>query len=203
MKLAIQQMLAAYNDKKDGFEELLKKLSQSVLNQIESLSQIATEFSAFAKMPSIKMEVFEIVAVINDAINLFADEKIDIVFKYDSSSVFIDADQSQFRRMIINMIRNSIQAEAKQIQLISAVQNQNVSLNIIDDGQGISPENQFKIFEANFTTKDKGMGLGLKLTKRFLEHIKGDIKLIESSGTRTEFLITIPLHFPKNSNPLS
>ena len=200
MKLAIQQIMAAYNDKKDGFEELLKKLSQSVLNQIESLSQIATEFSAFAKMPSIKMEVFEIVAVVNDAINLFADEKIDINFTYDSASVFVDADQSQFRRMIINMIRNSIQAEAKQIQIESTVQNSNVSLRIIDDGNGIFLENRSKIFDANFTTKDKGMGLGLKLTKRFLEYIKGDIKLIESSTLRTEFLITIPLHIPKNSN---
>ncbi|HEY7751759.1 MAG TPA: ATP-binding protein, partial [Ignavibacteriaceae bacterium] len=203
MKLAIQQLVASYGDKKEEFESVLRKLSQSVLNQIESLSQIATEFSSFAKMPSIRIESFDIISVVNDIINLFADESIEISVEYENESLTIEADQSQFKRMIINMIRNSIQAEAGRILIKVSEQNGMINLLISDNGNGISQEIQNKIFESNFTTKDKGMGLGLKLSKRFLEQIQGDIKLVHSSAGKTEFLILIPISSKTNIQPVS
>jgi signal transduction histidine kinase len=203
MKLAIQQLVASYGDKKEEFESVLRKLSQSVLNQIESLSQIATEFSSFAKMPSIRIESFDITSVVNDIINLFADESIEISVEYENESLTIEADQSQFKRMIINMIRNSIQAEAGRILIKVSEQNGMINLLISDNGNGISQEIQNKIFESNFTTKDKGMGLGLKLSKRFLEQIQGDIKLVHSSAGKTEFLILIPISSKTNIQPVS
>lgn len=68
MKLSVQQIVAAYNDKKSEFNEILSKLSQAILNQIDNLSLIASEFSSFAKMPSLKFEVFDLVSVISDTV---------------------------------------------------------------------------------------------------------------------------------------
>jgi two-component system nitrogen regulation sensor histidine kinase NtrY len=70
---------------------------------------------------------------------------------------------------------------------------ENVKIFISDNGAGIPDNYKDKIFESNFTTKEKGMGLGLKLAKRFIENSKGSIELIGSSGHGTKFLITIPL----------
>jgi len=193
-------MVAAYKDKKKDFGSLFVKLAHSVLNQIDNLSLIASEFSTFAKMPSISFKVIELIPIVKDTINLFTDERINFSLKIPNNPILIEADESQLRRMVINMIRNSIQAEATSID-IEISENENiVSILFKDNGNGIDEENKSKIFRPNFTTKDKGMGLGLKLTKRFLQRLNGDIQLIESSPVGTTFAIIIPLYQEK-TNP--
>ncbi|RKY97958.1 MAG: hypothetical protein DRQ13_04080 [Ignavibacteriae bacterium] len=117
MKLSIQQMVAAYKDKKKDFGSIFDKLAHSVLNQIDNLSLIASEFSTFAKMPSISFKVIELIPIVNDTINLFTDERINFSLKIPDNPILIEADESQLRRMVINMIRNSIQAEATSIDI--------------------------------------------------------------------------------------
>ncbi len=193
MKLSVQQLIAAYSDKKTDFGELLKKLSQAVLNQIENLNQIATEFSSLAKMPSLHLEKFDLIPVVTDTINLYSDEKARVAFHFSSEKLFIEADKSQLRRMIINLIRNSIQAEATLVKINAYTADSNVILEISDNGTGIPAEYQSRIFETNFTSKEKGLGLGLKLIKRFLESLGGDINLVQSSSQGTTFKVHIPV----------
>ncbi len=198
MKLSIQQMVAAYKDKRKDFGSVFIKLAHSVLNQIDNLSLIASEFSTFAKMPSIKFEVIELVPIIRDTINLFTNERINFSLNVSSENLIIEADKSQIRRMFINLIRNSIQAEATKV-LIDVTEKENVvSILIKDNGIGITDENKSQIFKPNFTTKDKGMGLGLKLIKRFLQRLNGNIQLVESSDEGTTFSIIIPDYQDKN-----
>jgi len=199
MKLSIQQMVAAHKDKKKDFGSVFVKLAHSILNQIDNLSLIASEFSTFAKMPSIKFEVIELVPIVNDTINLFTDEHINFSLKISSDAILIEADKSQLRRMMINLIRNSIQAKATSIDIDISESDNVVSILFKDNGSGIKEENKSKIFKPNFTTKDKGMGLGLKLTKRFLQRLNGDIQLAESSPAGTTFSIIIPLHQEKTN----
>lgn len=205
MKLAVQQLIASYRDKdknKDastGFQNIFEKVSATILNQIENLSLIASEFSRFAKMPTIRLETLNLIPVINDTINLFADENIKIEFENNLKEAIIEADKTQLRRLFINLIRNSIQAGASEIQIKMLKEENDFILFIKDNGNGIPEENRDKIFETNFTTKEKGMGLGLKLAKRFLEGIKGNIILSESSQNYTIFKVQIP---QKNENDL-
>ncbi|MBK9098879.1 MAG: HAMP domain-containing protein [bacterium] len=193
MKLSVQQIVAAYNDKKTEFDEILKKLSQAILNQIDNLSLIASEFSSFAKMPSLKLEEFDLISVVSDTVHLFGDEEAEIKFHTEADKVIVESDNSQMRRMFINLIRNSIQAKASLIVIKITAEEGYAMIRVSDDGKGISTENQNKIFEANFTTKEKGLGIGLKLIKRFLENTNGEIKLISSSPAGTEFGIRIPI----------
>ncbi|MFB3057590.1 MAG: ATP-binding protein, partial [Ignavibacteriaceae bacterium] len=192
IKLAIQQLIASYNDKSKNFDKIFKKVTKTTLNQIDNLGQIASEFSSFAKMPSIKLEKLDIVPVIVDTSNLFTDDKIIINFESEASEAIVEADTSQLRRMLINMIRNSIQANATDIAIRLTTKDDNYSLIIVDNGKGISDKNKEKIFEINFTTKEKGMGLGLKLARRYLEGVNGKIHLIKSSSSGTTFEIIIP-----------
>jgi len=192
IKLAIQQLIASHGEKKKDFDKIFKKVTKTTLSQIDNLGQIASEFSSFAKMPSIKLEKIDVVPVIMDTINLFTDDKINIDFKTNSSEAVVEADTSQLRRMLINMIRNSIQASATEIKIRLTGNDDNYSLIIIDNGEGITDEIKGKIFEINFTTKEKGMGLGLKLARRFLEGVNGNIHLVESGSSGTTFEIIIP-----------
>ncbi len=193
MKLSVQQLVAAYNDKKTEFDDILKKLSHALLNQIDNLSLIASEFSSFAKMPSLKLEKFDLIPIMKDTVHLFGDEEAEIKFTTNVEKVIVESDNSQLRRMFINLIRNSIQAKARIITINLSTESHHSVIDITDDGLGVTPENRNKIFETNFTTKEKGLGLGLKLIKRFLENTGGEIKLHSSSTAGTVFRIKIPI----------
>ena len=180
LKLSVQQLIATFRDKSDKFDS------------VENLSSIATEFSRFAKMPSLKLESVNLLHVLKDTLNLFSEERIDFKLNSEVENAVIETDVNQFRRMIINLIRNSIQAEATEVIIqVKSVDN-NFVLLFSDNGRGISGKNKDKIFEPSFTTKKKGMGIGLKLIKRFLEGINGNIILLETSENGTTFKITIP-----------
>jgi len=193
MKLSVQQLVASYSDKKTEFDEILKKLSQAILNQIENLSLIASEFSSFAKMPILKLEKFDLIPVIRDTVHLFGDEEAEVKLNTAIEKVIVESDNSQMRRMFINLIRNSIQAKSSKININISLENDYALVEVSDNGAGITLENQNKIFETNFTTKEKGLGLGLKLIKRFLENTGGEIVLLSSSVSGTMFRIKIPV----------
>ncbi len=91
------------------------------------------------------------------------------------------------------MIRNSIQAEASEIKLAINRSNDFCTLIIEDNGKGINPEIRDKIFDQNFTTKTSGMGLGLKLAKRFMDGIGGNIELAENDQPGTIFKVSFPI----------
>ena len=192
IKLAIQQLVASYKEKRNDFDSIFDKVTTTTLTQIDNLSQIASEFSSFAKMPSIKLEIFDTVPILRETINLFHDEKVNIDFDSEEKTALIEADASQVRRMVINLIRNSIQANATDISIRLIAKGDDYSITVVDNGEGIKDEYQNKIFEMNFTTKEKGMGLGLKLAKRFLEGVGGHIRLISTGPSGTTFEILIP-----------
>jgi signal transduction histidine kinase len=93
---------------------------------------------------------------------------------------------------LINLIRNSIQADANKITITLTSENEFYNLLVTDNGKGIPENIKDKIFESNFTTKEKGMGLGLKLAKRFIEGINGNISLVENNDSGAAFKILIP-----------
>ncbi len=200
IKLALQQLVVAYKDKNKNFDSIFEKVTTTILNQIENLSLIASEFSRFARMPNFKLEKIDIIPVVNDTVNLFMEEKIRIDINTTLSSAIVEADNSQLRRLFINLIRNSIQAKANKIG-ISIEPGDNVFVILIsDNGTGIPGEIKDKIFESNFTTKAKGMGLGLKLAKRFIEGINGNIEITDKQDPGAAFKITIPKYGGNNLN---
>lgn len=192
MKLSVQQLIAAHSDKSPKFDEIFKKVTKTLINQIETLKNIASEFSSFARMPGIKMETIKLRNVINDAVNLFMNEHVKIILDLPEEISEIKGDVQQLRRALINLIRNSIQADATEIIFKLSRKEKKLILDIIDNGSGISDEIVDKIFSPNFTTKELGMGVGLTLAKRLMENLEGRIfvKSTSSSGT------TITLEFP-------
>jgi signal transduction histidine kinase len=178
---------------------VFEKVTQTILGQIENLNSIATEFSRFAKMPSLKLEEVDLQSSIRDTLNLFVEEKIKLQFNSDIKSSLVESDANQLRRMIINLVRNSIQADATEIKINLNFRDNNYIILFSDNGKGIHDSDRDRIFESGFTSKERGMGIGLKLSKRFLEGVNGNIILQETSDKGTTFKITIPA-IKHNSN---
>ncbi|MDP4192097.1 MAG: ATP-binding protein [Bacteroidota bacterium] len=193
MKLAVQQLIIAYKDKSPKLDMIFEKVSQTIISQVETLNNIASEFSTFARMPKLKVEDLELNGIVDDACNLFIEENIKITIHRDSENYRIEADRDQLKRTIINLIRNSIQASASRINIDIYQSANKVFLEFLDNGKGIPKEHRDKVFQENFTTKEKGMGLGLKLAKKFMESIKGNISIVDSSPEGTKILLGFPL----------
>ena len=190
MKLSMQQLVASYKDNTEKFDRIFNKVSSTILNQIESLSQIASEFSRFARMPNYNLENIDLLPVIYDIKNLFMDEQVKINILTSEKEINAELDKSQIRRLFINLTRNSIQAKANVINIIISITENICNITFEDNGEGIPISARDKIFEPNFTTKDSGMGIGLKLSKRFIEGINGKLELLSTSEKGTSFLIS-------------
>ncbi len=193
MKLAVQQLVSLFKEKSPNFNSIFEKLSGTILNQIENLSLIASEFSRFAKMPSINLEKLNFVDIIKDVVNLYSEEEVDIQFVNELYEAFVESDKTQLRRAFINLIRNSIQAGASKITISLKAEANLYDVTVVDNGNGIPEQFKEKIFEGNFTTKKHGMGIGLKLTKRFMENAGGNIYLVRSGEYGTTFKLEIPI----------
>jgi nitrogen fixation/metabolism regulation signal transduction histidine kinase len=191
MKLSMQQLIISFRDKKENLEDIFEKLSTTILNQIENLNQIASEFSRFARMPRINLEEIDLLSVVKDTVLLFEDDSLKLEVISDLLASKIRADSSQMRRIFINLIRNSIQASSTIIIFKVLLEGNDYLVYVTDNGKGISKEFTYRIFEEKFTTKEKGMGIGLKLIKKYLEDIEGQISLVETSPQGTTFRISI------------
>ncbi|MDP3684150.1 MAG: HAMP domain-containing sensor histidine kinase, partial [Ignavibacteria bacterium] len=117
---------------------------------------------------------------------------ISIHLTYRAQTEFFTGDASQFKRMLINLIRNSIQADADMVNFSIDENEKYLLVSVSDNGKGIPDKFLNKIFNLNFTTKSTGMGIGLKLAKKFVESIDGDIAVKETSESGTTFLINLP-----------
>jgi nitrogen fixation/metabolism regulation signal transduction histidine kinase len=174
--------------------EKLKAFSQSMIDQIDTLSNIAQAFSNFASMPEIKKRAFPVQEVIARATALYPEKKVR--FKNYSPGLEIKADKEQLIRVMNNLIKNALQAipegREEKIEIrVSETQN-HVSIAVEDNGVGVSAQQADKIFEPNFTTKTRGMGLGLALVKRIISSHGGSISLKPATQQGTIFTILLP-----------
>lgn len=191
MRLSMQQLKVAHDDKSPKFEELFEKVTKTIINQIDTLKNIASEFSSFARMPSTKLEVINLKELVNDAVNLFSDEKV--FFEVSGDDYKAEADKDQLGRVFVNLIRNSIQASSTKITVELISKEGFAVINFIDNGKGIGAESIDKIFEVNFSTKERGMGIGLSMAKKTIENIGGQIILKETNNNGTAFQIKLPV----------
>jgi len=199
MKLSIQHLKRAYDNNSERFSEYMEKISRSLVEQIDSLSDIATEFSNFAKMPVAQNERMDIIEKINNVIPIFAIDDNKRAFHTDYHGLehaMIFADKEQISRVFINLFKNALQAipKGRQAEIRIDVQriDRMVWVQVKDNGIGIPEEMQEKIFRPNFTTKSSGMGMGLSIVHSIIKSIDGTISFKTSRGEGTTFIISLP-----------
>jgi signal transduction histidine kinase len=199
MKLSIQYLQHAYKANAEDIEPLLKRVSKTLIEQIESLSQIANEFSNFAKMPKAENSQFSLNDLSMSVYNLFAAERpdMDISFWVPDKEFVIYADRSHLTRVLNNLFKNAIQAipDDRQgvIELSLSHEKEKVLLRVCDNGSGIPAEIQEKVFTPNFSTKTSGTGLGLAICKSIIESFGGDIWFETEPDKGTTFFVELPL----------
>lgn len=198
MRLSVQHLQRAWEDKAPQFGDMLKRFATTLSEQIDNLSYIATSFSNFATLPKGKFREINLVDVIRGTMLLFEETgSSHVKFELNGiSEAVIYADPEQVNRVLINLIKNALQAipEGREGIIIFELTEVHDGFRIMvaDNGEGISEELRGKMFQPNFTTKSAGMGLGLAITKRIVETMKGKIWFETQTGKGTQFYIFIP-----------
>lgn len=204
MKLSVQYLEKAWKDKAPDWDIRLSKFTQTIVEQIDSLSVIATAFSDFAKMPMGQKECIELIPFLYSIPELYhglenVNIKLDV--KLMESTHFILFDKQHLIRVFNNLIRNSIQAVEKDdnvfVDIIVSHENQNYLIQVKDNGKGIPQNLKQRIFSPNFTTKTGGTGLGLAMVKNMIELSGGTIWFESEFDNGTSFFISIPAYFPE------
>lgn len=199
MKLNIQQLqrTKGHGDKDEKFME---RVTSTLIEQIDNLSNIATEFSNFAKIPTARNQVFNLTGQVQKIIDLFnTHSRVSIEFHPNGMDyIEVNADREQLSRAIINLVKNGIQAipeDQKGEIIIDLNRRDHMALIAIsDNGAGIPVKLRDKLFSPSFTTKSSGMGLGLAIVKNIVENFSGAIWFETERGKGTTFFIEIPIY---------
>ena len=213
-----------------GFTEILQKkldrqheaqeMVADIASEIEILNKIVTNFLIFAKPTSVEPQEIELAEVVQGVLPLILKEaeskKINVAFT-PRNGLLTHLDVEQFRRAILNLALNAIQASEKGGKILiemtgfprsellrflvekgftelSPIETEGrwVALWVLDKGPGISPENMKKLFTPFFTTKTEGFGLGLSITKKIVESLGGNVAAVNRPEGGAMFLILLP-----------
>ncbi len=200
MKLSIQYLQHAFRSNPDNIQPLLKRVSNTLIEQIDNLAQIASEFSNFAKMPRAENQNINFNNLVLSVYDLFHDGEegnIDISLNLPKETYTVYADKNHLIRVLNNLVKNAQQAipdnRDGKIE-ISVYRDQDiVTLKVSDNGTGIPDDKKDKVFVPNFTTKSSGTGLGLAISKNIIESVNGEIYFNTVIGEGTDFYVELPI----------
>lgn len=198
MKLSIQYLQKAIQEKNPNTVELSRKVTATLVEQIDQLAKIASEFSQFANITKVRMEPFDINVAIKSLIDLYSsNSKLQLNYKKPHQPAIINADRSQINRLFTNLFQNAIEASEYKNNVVITIEQKIISgtllISFSDEGAGIPLEKQDKIFTPNFTTKSSGTGLGLAISKGIVENAGGKIWFETAEGNGTTFYVLLPL----------
>ncbi len=205
MKLNIQYLQHTKSKNKE-YNAFLERVTSTLIEQIDNLSNIATEFSNFAKMPIAQNQIFVLADQLQKAIDLYeTDERANLEFYPGSfQNIRVNADREQLSRAIINLIKNGLQAIPEDrtgtISISLGRRDQMAIVAVSDNGTGIPEELRSKMFSPSFTTKTSGMGLGLSIVKNIVENFAGKIWFEPNKDQGTTFFFEIPIYEEQTGN---
>ncbi|MBC2843765.1 sensor histidine kinase [Winogradskyella flava] len=195
MRLSVQSFQRKFNPDDENIHQKVDEYSNTLIQQIDTMSSIASAFSNFAKMPAQKSEILNVVNIVKLALDIFNEHYI--TFYPEEEEIIAKLDRTQLIRVVTNLVKNGIQAipedsENPKIEVRVFSDNDEVKITVEDNGSGITDENKEKVFEPKFTTKTSGMGLGLAMVKNIVETYNGSITFVSQQGKGTTFTVTFP-----------
>ncbi|UJH90004.1 ATP-binding protein [Antarcticibacterium sp. 1MA-6-2] len=194
MRLSVQSFQRNFDPNDPKIMLKVEEYSNTLIQQIDTMSAIASAFSNFAKMPAQQNETLNVPKIVKLALDIFNENYI--VFSSEKEEILAKFDRTQLIRVVTNLVKNATQAlqDVPDPKILVRVEDQGemVSITVSDNGVGISEENKEKVFEPKFTTKSSGMGLGLAMVKNLVETYGGSISFTSKRNKGTIFTVKFP-----------
>jgi two-component system nitrogen regulation sensor histidine kinase NtrY len=196
MRLTVQSFQRKFDANDPELKQKLNDYSKTLIQQIDTMSAVASAFSNFASMPAQQNETLNVVQVVELAMDIFNEDFI--VFESNKEYIVSKLDRTQLIRIITNLVKNAIQSipeeqEEKAVLVSVNEVDDKVIILVKDNGTGIEPDHTEHVFEPKFTTKTSGMGLGLGIIKNIIENYKGTITFETELGKGSTFIVSLPI----------
>ena len=196
MRLTVQSFQRKFDANDPDLKQKINDYSETLIQQIDTMSSVASAFSNFASMPAQQNETLNVVDVVELTMDIFNEDYI--VFEAEEAEIISKIDRTQLIRIITNLVKNAIQSipdlqENKAIFVSIKKAENTVLITVRDNGIGIAVQDFNRIFEPKFTTKSSGMGLGLGIIKNIIENYNGTITFESEKGKGTTFLVSLPI----------
>jgi len=173
-------------------------LIAAISEEVERLSEYSNEYLQFSRLSKTKLQwndLNRLVREVHDFVSAELEQNhIESALQLDKNLGAILIDESQMRRVLMNLIRNAIQAMpgGGKLVLKTLPSGEWTKIIVQDSGEGIDPENLDHIFEPFFSTKEFGTGIGLTLSRQIVEEHHGRIECISRVGVGTTFVVLLP-----------
>ncbi len=187
--------------------EALRRLMLNVVYEADRLNVLITDFLEFARPRRLNLERTDISALIGGVAELCRNDtamsKLELRVSVEPGLEIV-GDAGALRQVVWNLVRNAGQALGGgpgTIEVTAARVDGGAELRVRDDGPGIAPEVQRRIFDPFYTTKEKGTGLGLAIVQSIIEAHGGTVLLDSEPGRGTELVLRLPHNAPPSSLP--
>ena len=198
IKLGAQQLERAWVDKKDDFDERLRRYTRVVVEQIDILAEISQDFSMLAAVGLDKLEAVALDGVVHEVVELFQQSHPERSWKVKvpNGDWSLQGSRQHLTRALNNLISNAVDAtgacEAPEIAIRLQREETGINLIVQDNGVGIEPDRLEAIFQPRFTLKKHGTGLGLTITQSIVHQLHGTISVSSEHGRGTIFTLSFP-----------
>ncbi|OGW37995.1 MAG: hypothetical protein A2Y97_10095 [Nitrospirae bacterium RBG_13_39_12] len=198
IKLSAERMIKKWEHKDTDFDQVFSRSAKTIVKEVDSLRRLVDEFSRFGKMPEINKTPTSIAIIIDEVVNLYKGYKgLEISVSVQDNPPMIELDGEQFRRVMINIFDNAVQAmpDGGSINVTANfdIPSNIVYISISDSGPGIRDEDKEKLFLPYFSTKKDGTGLGLAIANRIIAEHRGYIRVRDNEPIGTVFTIELPI----------
>jgi len=172
-----------------------KEYLSKIISELQNLKRIILEYLDYARPPKSNLQYQKIDTIISDAVSIL---KPELEMKNIHCNIVgegqVVTDESKMRRVLVNLLKNSIEAVERdgQIDISIDEDSENVKIAIRDDGEGIAEAAKAKIFQPHYSTRDRGYGLGLAIVSTIIDELNGTIVVKSEINQGAEFLITLP-----------
>jgi signal transduction histidine kinase len=170
-----------------------------IANEVASLDNFVSEFLRFARPPRLKLETLQVKALLADLAAFltpqFAKKNVALALALDGGPSFVAADGFQLKHAVLNLLLNALQATPPggTITLGTGKDGARLAITVSDSGEGIPPDKLERVFDAFFTMREGGTGLGLPIARRIVEEHGGTLELASKTGAGTTARILLPV----------
>lgn len=183
-------LLNSGTDDPKRVEESLEVISSTS----DGLMKFTKSFRKFAAIPSPELSLNYVRDLANDAVALMHESlaAVKVVIDIQPEDIIVQADKNLISHVLVNLLKNAIEAGATAIRINSrTIENESVTIDVIDNGQPVSDECAEQIFVPFFTTKRDGSGIGLSVARRIMNLHGGTLQLI-NNPTKKTFRLLFP-----------
>jgi two-component system nitrogen regulation sensor histidine kinase NtrY len=198
IQLSAQRVRKAYVRAAPDFERVLGECTEAIVREVEALKNLVDEFAQFARLPAASLAPASLHEVVEQTLSLYEGLFADVVFerRFDPGLPRVRLDVDQFKRVLINLIDNAIEAMDRRGRVVLQTEHEaaagRVRLRVADDGPGIAPEDRERLFVPHFSTKKRGSGLGLSIVARIVQEHHGSLRVEDQQPRGASFVIELP-----------